>query len=107
MGVIQFAFNFTESLVIFSNEEVLNGNRNTNLLTDNGDIEVILDQSELQKTLQTKQHIYDAYQSFIEGLMVACDLSKNAGNIPIVFENYFGSSKNDYKPTMVSGLILA
>ena len=60
MGVIRLAFNFTESLVIFSNEEVLNGNRYTNLLTDNGDKEVILDQSELQKALQTKRNIYES-----------------------------------------------
>jgi hypothetical protein len=97
MGIIRFAFNFTQSLVIFSDEELLGAHENSNLLTDNGDIEVILDQSELQKTLQTKRHIFDAYQNFMEGLMLGCERSKTSGNVPIVYENFYGDSNDDYK----------
>jgi hypothetical protein len=105
LGIIQFAFNFTESLVLFSDEEIYSS-RGRAFFSENGMIEVFLDQSSVQRTLQVKREIYDAYQRFMEGLMTGCGLSKTSGNIPIIFESLFGSSIKDSKLTIVVGLLI-
>lgn len=106
MGFIQFASNYTESLLLFSNDQILDDKGKDKFFTDSGNIQITLDKTDLQKTSQIELKIFRAYQSFMEGLMVACDLSKKAGNIPIVYEEFFGKVDFDYRLTIVPGIVL-
>lgn len=74
--------------------------------SENGIIQVFLDQTDLQITSFIQQKLYNSYQNFTESLMVGCDKSKKSGNIPIVFEAAFGTLDFDFKITLVSGFIL-
>jgi hypothetical protein len=104
MGLVQFASNYTESLLLFSNDEILSDRGR--IYSDNGNVQITLDQTDLQKTSQIQRRIYDTYQNFMENLMVDCKLSKKAGNIPIVYENFFGKLHFDFRLSLVPGLIL-
>lgn len=102
IGVIQFDANYTDSLILFNNEAI----STKRFYSDNGDIKITLDQTDLQKTAQIERKIYDAYQNFMEKLMVDCELSKKAGNIPIVYEDFYGKIDFDFSLSLVPGLIL-
>lgn len=98
IGFILFASNFTESLTLFNDDLDYN--------TDNGVIQVFLDQTDLQKTTFMQKKLYDTYEKFTGSLMTSCDRAKRAGSIPIVFEASFGDMNFDMKTTLVPGFVV-
>lgn len=100
-GFVQFSANFTQDLALFNDDAANND------YSDNGVIQIFLDQTDLQKTSFIQQKLYDSYQKFTEKLMVACGKSKKAGNIPIVFAAAFGDMNFDLKLTILPGIVLA
>lgn len=75
--------------------------------SDDGIIQVFLDQTDLQKTSYIQRKLYETYQKFTEKLMSDCGKSKKAGNTPILFEAAFGDLNFDLKLTIIPGIILA
>lgn len=98
--MIQFSSNFTESFTLFNDEGIENDK------TDNGVIQVQLDQTDIQKTSFMQRKIYDTYRKFAESLMSACGKSRKAVNSPIAFEALFGNLNFDLKLTLIPGFIL-
>jgi hypothetical protein len=101
IGFIQFSPNFTKSLTLFNDDGVDVD------ISDNGIIQVFLDQTDIQKAAFIRRKLYEAYQKFTESLMVDCGKSKKAGNTPIVFEAAFGDLNFDLRLTIIPGIILA
>lgn len=100
IGYIKFSSNFTSSLP-FLNDDAAND------FTDNGIIQVHLDQTDIQKTIFIQRKIYDAYHEFARNLLSECGKSRKAANLPIQFEAYYGSLDSEIKYTFTPGFILA
>lgn len=100
IGIINFSSNFTEALPFYNDDA-------ENDFTDNGSIQIYLDQTDIQKTLFIQRKLYDAYQGFARNLHGDCGKSRNAANLPIQFEAYFGSLDSEIKYTFTPGFILA
>ena len=76
-------------------------------LTDDGIVQIFLDNTNMQELTLIKKEFYDTFQRFMEGLMTDCGKSKTAGNSPIVFESLFGDINFDMKITMNAGFALS
>ena len=74
--------------------------------TDDGFIQVHLDQTDLQKTTFMHRKLYEIFKNFAEELMIECGLSKRLGSSSIVFETLFGKLDFDFQNTIVPGFIL-
>ena len=98
--MVQFASNFSQSLPLFNDDGVEND------FSDNGIIQIYLDQTDLQITSFMQQKLYESYKKFTENLMVDCKKSKKAGSSPIDFEAAFGKLGFHSKTSMVSGILL-
>lgn len=101
LGFLYFSSNFTTSLPLFNDAGVEDD------LTDDGTVQVFLDNTNMQEQTLIKKELYDTYQRFIEGLMTDCDKAKAAGNTPITFESLFGEINFDMKITMNAGFALS
>lgn len=75
--------------------------------TDNGEIQVSLDQTDLQMASLVRRNIFDTYERFTENLMTSCGKAKKAGNMPIVFEAAAGEFNFDFKTTIIPGFTMA
>lgn len=100
IGIVQFSSNFTKSLTYF-NDDVDKD------FSDNGVIQVFLDQTDLQMASLVRRQIFDTYMRFSESLMRSCGKARKAGNMPIVFEAASGEFDFDFKLTIVPGFMLA
>ena len=100
IGFIFFSSNFTESLPFF-NDGVEND------FSDNGVVQIYLDQTDLQKILFIRRKIYEIYKEFAMSLQLDCNKSREAVASPINFEAYYGSLDSEVKYTMIPGFILA
>lgn len=74
--------------------------------TDNGIIQVFLDQSDLQVTSLIQRKLYEGYKNFTHRIMSDCGKSMKAGDIPIVFEAVFGEINSDLRKTIVPGFLV-
>lgn len=74
--------------------------------SDDGIIQVFLDNSNMQQMSLMKKELYDTYQRFMEEIMVGCRKSKKAGNVPIAFEAMYGKIDFSMRKTMGLGMIL-
>lgn len=70
--------------------------------SDDGIVQVFLDNSNMQKVTLIKKELYDTFERFMEHIMVGCGKSKKAGNSPIHFEAMYG--KIDFSMRQTSGL---
>lgn len=75
--------------------------------TDNGIIQVHLDQTDSQLTYFLKSKLYNVYHNFIEQLMLDCGKAKYAGSMPIKFEALYGKMDEEFKKYMATGLVIA
>lgn len=100
IGFIQFSSNFTEALPFFNDDGEFD-------FTDNGIIQVYLDQTDIQKTFYIQRKMFEAYQHFARKLLAECGKSREAANLPIQFEAFYGTLDSEVKYTMVPGFILA
>lgn len=96
IGVLEFPRNFTQSFVLF-----------TSVYSDNGIIQVHLDQTDIQKTFFMKRKLFEIYLSFTEKLMTDCGKSKKAGNPPIALDIIYGDLNFDLRTTIIPGFTLA
>ncbi|CRK87266.1 CLUMA_CG001068, isoform A [Clunio marinus] len=99
LGFVLFDANFSSSLPLF-NDDVEDD------YSDNGLIQVFLDQTDLQKTSYIQRKLYETYKNFTEGLMTACKRSRKAGNAPIRFDAAAGELNFDMRGTMIPGYII-
>lgn len=99
VGFIQFSSNFSESFPFFNNKAKSDH-------SDNGFIQVYLDQSDLQITSMIQRNIYETYQNFSEKLMTDCGKSRDAGSSSMVFEAAFGSIDFNFKSSIVPGFLI-
>lgn len=75
--------------------------------TDEGNIQVYMDHTDLQIDTYIQRRLYDIYHIFIESLVTDCDKAKKVGNVPIVFETFHGSLSDELRKTFVPGLMIA
>lgn len=75
--------------------------------SDNGNIQVFLDNTDLQIVTFLQRNLFAAYHRFVESLMADCKKSTKAGSIPMVVETYHGNLDDEFKQTMVPGLLFA
>lgn len=100
VGFIFFARNFSETFGVLKDWGDLD-------YSDDGRIQIFLDNSELQIVTFLQRNLVDVYHSFVESLMHDCKKSRKAGNIPIVVKTFHGRLEDDYKHSMVPGLLIA
>lgn len=75
--------------------------------SEDGEIQVFLDQTDFQKNVFIRQNLYETYFAFMKNLMTECGKSRKVGNLPIVFEAAHGELNFDLKSTMLPGFLLA
>lgn len=100
MGFIHFTSNFTNSFAVFRNWNEVD-------FTDDGRIQVFLDNSDLQITNFLQRNLYKAYRNFIESLMNDCGKTTRAGSIPMLVETFNGSIDDEFTHALVPGLLVA
>jgi ABC-type multidrug transport system permease subunit len=100
-GLIQFSANFTTSLRPLNEWKDFMKNH-----TDNGEIQIYLDQSDRQITFFLKQKLFDVFEEFIGSLMEDCGKSRRVGSTPIRIETVYGSLKDEMQRSMLPGIIV-
>lgn len=100
-GLIQFATNFTSSFRPLHELQDLMENQ-----TDNGDIQIFLDQSDRQIVFFLKQKLFGVFEEFVESLMKDCGKSRRVGSLPIRVETVFGSLNDEMQRSMAPGIII-
>lgn len=100
-GFIQFSENFTSSLHPLNEWQ-----DNMENHTENGEIQIFLDQSDRQITFFLKQKLFDVFEEFTENLMQDCGKSRKSGSAPIRIETLFGSLKDEMQRSMTPGIIV-
>ena len=85
-GFIYFPSNFTESLFFFNTDD----DETSNYLTDDGFLQVRLDNSFVPKSLTIRKEIYDTYERFTKELITACRGRNSPSYVPITFDGMFG-----------------
>jgi hypothetical protein len=75
--------------------------------TDDGIVQVFLDNSNSHVMTLIKKTLYDTYKNFIKEIMKDCSKSEAAGSMPIVFETLFGEINFDMRVTMNAGFALS
>ena len=101
IGFISFARNFSSDFFMF---------RNHNQITfqGSGTIQVHLDNTDLQIVSYLQKNIIKIYHNFIDRLAVSCRKSRGVGNItPMIFQTFHGSMFDEFKRSMVPGLLMA
>ena len=99
IGFIYFASNYTESIVTFK-EDFLE-------YSEEGSIQVQLDQTDLQKVSMIQQQLFDTYSKFIRKLSVLCGLPEKAGDVVAIrFDALFGKLGFDFRQTVVPGIVI-
>lgn len=101
VGFIYFSENFTDALPIFNDLGVEED------VTENGIVQVFLDNSNSYIMTLIKKTLYDAYTNFIRDVMTDCERSGKAGGMPIVFEASHGTIDFDLRVTMAAGFALS
>jgi hypothetical protein len=102
VGFVHFSKTFSENFSVLKDW--------TNLTygeVKQGHIEVFMDNSDLQIVTFLQRNLYDAYHRFVERLMDDCKKSTKAGSIPMVFETFHGSLKDELTNAMTPGFIIA
>lgn len=99
IGYLWFARNFTDSIFLFNDDPELD-------YADDGFVQVFLDKSDMQKSTLVERKIYDAYDKFIEHLMVDCRKSRKAGKSVVTGEAMIGTMNFDFKGSMTPGYII-
>lgn len=101
IGFIKFSKNFSSCLHSLNDFSDLQGNQ-----TDEGEIQIYLDQSDRQITFFLKQKLFEIYENFMEDLMKDCGKSKSAGKTPMKIETMFGSLKDEMQRSITPGIIV-
>lgn len=101
-GFIRFAANFTSSLHPLNEWQDMMENH-----TDNGEIQIFLDQSDRQITFFLKQKLFKVFEEFIQNLMQDCGKSKRVGSAPIKIETLFGSLHDEMQRSITPGIIIS
>lgn len=99
VGYIWIASNFTESISFFNDDP----NFDTH---DNGFVQVFLDKSDLQKSSIVERNLFEAYETFIENVMVDCGKSYKAGKRIVHSEAIVGKMNFDFRPTLIPAFVL-
>lgn len=101
-GFIYFPKNFSDSLYFFNSED----DESTNYLTDDGFLQVRLDNSFVPKSITLKKEIYETYQRFSKELMSDCSGRNSSAFVPISFEGMYGKITFHIRNTMqITGVI--
>lgn len=100
MGFFYFSANFTESFFALKSFDELD-------YTDDGIIQIYLDNTDLQIVTFLQRKIYAAYHTFVEQLMTGCEKSQKAGSVPMTFDTFHGSLDDEMKHSIVPGLLIA
>jgi phosphomevalonate kinase len=99
VGYLWFASNFSDSIFLFKDDPELDYH-------DNGFVRVYLDRTELQKTSFIERKLFEAFESFVENVMVDCNRSSKAGKLVVASEALIGSMNFEFKQTMAPGFII-
>lgn len=102
VGFVYFSKNFSENFSVLKDWSNLTYNE-----VKQGHIEIVMDNSDLQIFNFLKRNLYDAYHRFVEGIMDDCKKSTKAGSIPMVFETFHGSLKDEFTNSITPGFIVA
>lgn len=68
---------------------------------------MFLDNTELQTVTFLQRNLFAAYHRFVESLMNDCLKSTKAGSVPMVVETFHGNLDDEFKQTMIPGLLFA
>jgi hypothetical protein len=101
IGLIHFAFNFTESFVPLKYWTEFDE------FDNNGAIEVHLDMTDLNTVTNIQRNIYSAYQRFIKKLMIDCERSEKSWNLPVIFETFNGDLEDEFTNAISPGFLFA
>jgi hypothetical protein len=74
--------------------------------TDDGIVQIRLDQSNYQAILFLKRKLFSAYREFSADLLEDCGKFREAANLPILFEAIYGSIDTEFKMTIVPGILI-
>jgi hypothetical protein len=98
LGVLYFASNYTQSIATFK-EDFFD-------YSDDGSIQVHLDQTDLQKTSFIKRKLYESFDKFMGKILVECGKSRKAGGNSFSVEAAYGEMSFDLRQSIVPGFIL-
>lgn len=103
IGIIQFATNYTESLM-----EVQDVHKETSEITRlNSKMKIYLDQTNQQLTFFLQRKLYDAYKEYSEDMLTDCGLPRKLDSFPIDFLTpIYGTYEADFKQTMAPAMIM-
>lgn len=99
LGFVYFSRNFTQALKYFNDDAQED-------LTEDGIVQVYLEETDLQKSTFMKRMLHEAYERFIERLMVDCGKSKRAGSSPIIFKAEYGELDFSFRLTTATGYLM-
>ncbi|CRL04755.1 CLUMA_CG017815, isoform A [Clunio marinus] len=101
-GFIFFASNFTEAFPLLRYSSDFNLD-----YSDDGIIQVYLDNTNLQFVTFLQRKLYDAYHDFIGRIMEVCGKPEKMGHIPMMFETFHGALDDEFKNSIVPGFLVA
>lgn len=103
IGIIAFAENFTESLMVVHGMK----GRADEVSRSNSKIKIYMDQTNQQLTFFLQRRLYDIYKMYSENMLTDCNLPKKLDNVPIEFlQPIYGTYEADFKQTMAPAMIM-
>lgn len=103
IGIIEFAPNFTASLVDVHE----NRNQAEPGSRVNRKIGITMDQTNQQLTFFLQRNLYNVYKNYSENMLGDCNLPRKLDNIPIDFLGpIYGEYEADFKQTMAPAMIM-
>lgn len=103
IGIIEFASNFTESLMEVHD---LPGKADE-VSRSNSKMKIYLDQTNQQLTFFLQRKLYDAFVRYSENMLIDCNLPRKLDSMPIDFRKpIYGTYDADFKQTMAPAMIM-
>lgn len=103
IGIIEFATNFTESLMEVHD---LPGKADE-VSRSNSKMKIYLDQTNQQLTFFLQRKLYDAFVRYSENMLIDCNLPRKLDSMPIDFRKpIYGTYDADFKQTMAPAMIM-
>jgi hypothetical protein len=90
--------NFSKTIPLFNDDPDFDYN-------DEGFVQVFLDKTDLQKAALVERELLEAYERFIESVMVDCGKSSNAGKLIVTTKALIGSMNFEFRKTFLMGFI--
>jgi hypothetical protein len=99
IGLVHLAANFSHSLQLFNDDPDYDHH-------GDGTVHVFVEKTDQQKAFLIEQMIVEAYESFVENLLVDCGKSRKAGKLFIPSKASIGKLDFDFKATFLAGMLL-